>query len=45
MRVNHNLFPLVANTTGVVSDLCKDTKMRVNHNSGWADVFRLAGCF
>ena len=32
MRVNHNKNKSTIITSDVVSDLCKDTKMRVNHN-------------
>ena len=32
MRVNHNAAAQQDKQNQVVSDLCKDTKMRVNHN-------------
>ena len=32
MRVNHNYGLFLYRSPLVVSDLCKDTKMRVNHN-------------
>ena len=32
MRVNHNCSYVLFLSDDVVSDLCKDTKMRVNHN-------------
>ena len=35
MRVNHNGVEANDSVDTVVSDLCKDTKMRVNHNTLW----------